>query len=78
MSLIMAFRGADGVSAHQFHAKWCRLFFETPVFSVFAHRPQSQAQHSQKTDQVPTYTSTTRNADADTTTKKSRRTQRRS
>ena len=27
----MVYRGAHGVSAHQFHTKWCRLIFATFV-----------------------------------------------
>ena len=27
----MVFGGAHGVSAHQFHTKWCRLIFATSV-----------------------------------------------
>ena len=30
----MAFRFVHGLSAHQHHAKWCRLFFATPVCSA--------------------------------------------
>ena len=30
-SVIMVFKGAHGVSAHQFHIKWCRLIVATSV-----------------------------------------------
>ena len=30
----MVFRGAHGVSAHQFHTKWCRLIVATSVYTA--------------------------------------------
>jgi hypothetical protein len=42
---IMVSRCADGMSAHQFRAKWCQFFFEIPVccFSVAAPKNASNS-----------------------------------
>ena len=35
----MAFKDGNGVSARQFYAKWCRLFFATTVNTITLARP---------------------------------------
>ena len=39
----MAFGGANGVYAHQFHANWCRNIFATSVYAPSPSSAQSSA-----------------------------------